>query len=449
LWHIGRSKKMQAPASLSHYAISFGSWMADRGSQVVAEAQFLGIWMAAIHFAFSIVLPDDPSRAIRSLMQSIGSMMGAHSRGSIMHKSMVIALLLVFSIVSCQVPGRLSVQYLSSPDSSYEEVLYDGASSNGSQSVVAIDTPDGEFQTQAIATVQTFATYGPTSGDFLTTASQLENVDTFIPATSNSTMSLSMTSLLAFRERPLSDLSPEAQAFLESRSGKPGVAVVVPEHRTIYTFNGDEPSPMASVAKVAIMLTTMNRAVQEGRDLTDWEIQLLGPMITESDNDSTDILWDAIGGGPAVEAYMRSIGIVDIAPNQSYAWGTSRASAKAMALLLAQLAFGDILTRPLREMSIALLNSVTPSQRWGVTAGIASEPPPGTVIGLKDGWYPARYAWWVNSTGMLIPADGRPPYTIAVLSRGQPSMEYGIATIEGVAQPVHDALHHPLVASAN
>jgi hypothetical protein len=245
----------------------------------------------------------------------------------------------------------------------------------------------------------------------------------------------------AYLERPLSDLSPDAQAFLESRSGKPGVAVIVPDHRTIYTYNGDEPSPMASVAKVAIMLTTMNRAVQEGRDLTDWEIQLLGPMITESDNDSADILWDEIGGGPAVEAYMRAIGIIDIAPNQSYAWGTSRASAKAMALLLAQLAFGDILTRPLREMAISLLSDVTPSQRWGITAGTASEPPVGTIIGLKDGWYPARNAWWVNSVGILIPSDTKPAYTIAILTRGQPTMEYGVETIEVAAQAIHHALH--------
>jgi hypothetical protein len=67
--------------------------------------------------------------------------------------------------------------------------------------------------------------------------------------------------------------------------------------------------------------------------------------------------------------------------------------------------------------------------------------PEGTIIGLKDGWYPAGYAWWVNSAGILIPGDNHAGYTIAILTRGQPTWEYGIETIEGIAGPVHTALH--------
>ncbi|MBI2908006.1 MAG: serine hydrolase [Chloroflexi bacterium] len=248
-------------------------------------------------------------------------------------------------------------------------------------------------------------------------------------------------SVLDFKERPLRDLSAEAQSFLDSRDGKWGVAVVVPSQGVMYTANGDELTPMASVVKVAIMLATMDRAMKEGRNLTKRELQLLRPMITQSDNDSATALWDELGGGAAVTAYVNSLGISDFVPNPWDAWGASRASAKGLASLFAQLAFGNILNEPMREIALELLSNVTPSQRWGVAAGTSSDPPPGTVIGLKDGWYPARYAWWVNSAGMLLPGDDRPPYTIAVLTRGSPSLEYGIATIEGVAQMVHAELH--------
>ncbi|MBI4302416.1 MAG: serine hydrolase, partial [Chloroflexi bacterium] len=198
---------------------------------------------------------------------------------------------------------------------------------------------------------------------------------------------------------------------------------------------------MASVIKVAVMLTTMDQAIREERDLTSWELQQLRPMITESDNDATTALWDELGGGAAIEAYLRSIGVTDIVPNSSDYWGASRASAKAVALLFAKIAFSDILDQPKRQLALELLSEVIPSQRWGVTAGVPDEQPPGTVIGLKDGWYPARYAWWVNSAGILVPGDARPAYAIAVLTRGQPSWEYGIETIEGVAERIYTALN--------
>jgi hypothetical protein len=209
----------------------------------------------------------------------------------------------------------------------------------------------------------------------------------------------------------------------------------------LYAANGDQLMSMASVVKVAIMMTVLDRAVREGREVTRAELSLLEPMIQESDNDSTTLLWDQVGGAPAVESYLRSIGIEDIVPNEQEMWGASRASAKAVAQLFGMIAFGEVLDPQRRGLALELLSGVVPSQRWGVTAGVPDELPAGTIIGLKDGWYPAGFGWWVNSAGMIIPGDDRPAYAIAVLTRGQPSWEYGIATIEGVASRVHDALH--------
>jgi len=132
--------------------------------------------------------------------------------------------------------------------------------------------------------------------------------------------------------------------------------------------------------------------------------------------------------------------VYDVEPNPSDNWGSSRASAKAVALLFAKLAFGDILNAEMRQIAIDNLSDVVPEQRWGVTAGTPEDVPPGTTIGIKDGWYPAGSGWWVNSAGMFIPPDMQAAYTIAVLTQGQPSEAYGIATIEGAAEPIHKAL---------
>ncbi len=251
----------------------------------------------------------------------------------------------------------------------------------------------------------------------------------------------------AFVERPLADLSPDAVAFLAGREGPRGAAVVVPQRATIYTENGDELTPMASVAKVMIMIAVMDRAVREGRDLSAWELSMITPMITVSDNDSASALWADLGGGAAVQQTLRSMGLTASAPNPAEAWGASRSTPKEVALLLTKLALGEILTQPMRDRALALMSAVIPEQTWGVTKGIPTDKPQQAFVAIKDGWLPTQGGWWVNSAGLILPVGDQPAYAMAVLTRQQPSLEYGIATIEGVAERVHAALHAQAAAT--
>jgi len=251
-----------------------------------------------------------------------------------------------------------------------------------------------------------------------------------------------------FVERPLADLSPAAAAFLETREGPRGVAVVVPSQGVVYSYNGDELTPMASVAKVAIMVTVMDRAIREKRTLTDWELSMLRPMITVSDNDSASALWEYVGGGATVEETLRSMGLLATKPNPMEAWGASRSTPKEVALLLAKIALGEILDEPNRELALNLMGQVDPSQTWGITSGVPTDQPLHADIAIKDGWNPTQGGWWVNSAGLVMPLSTKPMYALAVLTRQQPSMEYGIATIEGVASRVHAALHSQVTPTA-
>jgi hypothetical protein len=252
---------------------------------------------------------------------------------------------------------------------------------------------------------------------------------------------VSVPALSSLLELPLSALSPEAARYLEGRRGPVGVAVVVPSRGAVYTWNGHEMLHMASVAKVGIMLTLMDQAMKQGRDLTEAEIAMLTPMITVSDNASATQLWNQVGGGQGAEDYFRSIGLTEINPNKESCWGASYASAHDVAMLFAKLAFGEVLDERLRAVAIGLLQAVDPSQTWGVTAAAPEDRPEGTIVGVKDGWYPADCGWWVNSAGMIVPADDKPAYTIAVLTGEQVTWEYGIETIETVGSFVHAALH--------
>jgi hypothetical protein len=231
-----------------------------------------------------------------------------------------------------------------------------------------------------------------------------------------------------------------ASRFLDGRAPSWGVAVASPATATLYAQNGDAQFELASTVKVLIALAVLDAAQREGRYVDSFELSLLWPMITISDNDSATKLWDQLGGGRGLANYVASVGEAGIKPYDGPFWGTSTASPSSLAKVLARAVFGDLLDSNHRMLFLNLLEKVTPSQRWGITAGLEGEGGVTARIGLKDGWYPAEAGWRVNSVGFVVGTDGQRFYTMAVLTNGQPSWQYGIATIEGVALQVNSTL---------
>jgi hypothetical protein len=85
------------------------------------------------------------------------------------------------------------------------------------------------------------------------------------------------------------------------------------------------------------------------------------------------------------------------------------------------------------------MRSVTPSQKWGVSAGAAGS----ATVELKNGWLPrATHGWRVHSMGHVKGA-GR-DYAIAVMTQDNSTMGYGVSTVEGVSRVVWSALAKPL-----
>jgi beta-lactamase class A len=240
--------------------------------------------------------------------------------------------------------------------------------------------------------------------------------------------------------QPLEDLSREAEAYAVTRPGTVGAAVIVPDRGVMYTFGGDEQFALDSVVKVAILAAELHRVQQEARPLTDREQYLLQIMITVSDNDAAMELWDDVGGGSALHAYLDSIGLPAIQPDPYGYWGDSQASAKDIALLMAKLAWGDILDPSRRELALRILGDVIPEQRWGATAGLPAELPPGTFVAVKNGWYPEDDGWSVNTAGLIVPGDDHPGYAIAVLTKEQPTYDTGMETTEGISARINTAM---------
>ena len=104
--------------------------------------------------------------------------------------------------------------------------------------------------------------------------------------------------------------------------------------------------------------------------------------------------------------------------------------ADQIALLRELVQPGALLTAADRSYALSLMENVTPSQRWGVSGGV----PAGVTVALKNGWLPLDSSdtdWQINSVGW-ISGRGR-DYLMAVLTTGNPTEQYGISTIDGLA----------------
>ena len=76
---------------------------------------------------------------------------------------------------------------------------------------------------------------------------------------------------------------------------------------------------------------------------------------------------------------------------------------------------------------------VIPSERWGTPAGVGA----GITVHVKNGWlpYPTGRDWHINSLGAF--AGPGTAYQMAILTSGNPSMGYGIDTIQGAARVIN------------
>ena len=239
--------------------------------------------------------------------------------------------------------------------------------------------------------------------------------------------------------RPLHELAPEALAFIQTRPGLIAVAIIDLADGRTFTYAEGRRFALASVAKVPIMLTLLERAAREGVPLTEQESNWAMRMITISDNASAATLWRLLGRDSAVGLQLEALGFAPLRFTLVPDWGDMRAGALDMARLFAAIADGSNLAPSSQETALRLLRSVVPEQAWGVSAGLDGQPLP-TSVALKNGQYPDPDGWRVHSAGLVAFGDGPPRYALAILTGQQPSFTVAKVTIEGVAERLYAAL---------
>ena len=240
---------------------------------------------------------------------------------------------------------------------------------------------------------------------------------------------------------------PDALALVESASPRVGVAVLTPDG-TRYAGGDEGTFALASVAKLPVMIATLERARLEQRELTTRERSLLELMITVSSNAATDSLWESLGSGEGVAAILAPYGITSIEFAPDHQWGDSRATPIAIAQLLELLIDDDSPLAPaVRSEALALMRAVVADQRWGASGGIDLGDGDAVTLAIKNGWYPETSGWLLNTAAVIsLSADGTAAsdYIVVVLSEGATTQTEGVRTIEEIAA----AINHELVPVA-
>ncbi len=214
-----------------------------------------------------------------------------------------------------------------------------------------------------------------------------------------------------------------ATAYLDRRSGYTSFAVIDSEgrmsgkhlHRTFVS---------ASVVKAMLLVAYLRKLAREHRGLGAGSRSLLDPMIHVSDNNAATAVW-ARDGDPRLRALARRAGMSDFSIQGI--WANAQISAADQARYFFEM---DSLIPPrFRHFANHLLSHIAGYESWGIPA-IAR--PRGWTVFFKGGWRGTVRGQLVHQIARLQRPHER--VAIAVMTDGDPSMGYGIDTIQGVAK---------------
>ena len=231
-------------------------------------------------------------------------------------------------------------------------------------------------------------------------------------------------------------LTRDIQAARRGRSSTVAVWVDDPGAGITCSLSGSAHFDSASIVKVTILGAVLRKALDQDRYLTSNEVVLLRAMITRSDNNAASTLWARLGRS-YLQHFLNLAGMRQTVLGPGGYWGLTQVTAHdEMLLLRLLLKPNPVLSSNSRAYALSLMAQVISSQRWGVPAGA----PRTVTVHVKNGWLPrATHGWRINSVGGFTWPQGW--YSIVVLSMDNPTMSYGITTVETIARVIHRDLN--------
>jgi len=192
----------------------------------------------------------------------------------------------------------------------------------------------------------------------------------------------------------------------------------------MHTFAPHRVYVSASLVKAMLLVAYLRGIGDRAPDAG--ERASLGPMISSSSNDAADTVYYRVGDA----ALYRLAHLVGMR-NFSVAgyWGNARFSAQDQARLF--LRIDRLVPKASRGYPRSLLSSIVSYQRWGFSRYSLAA---GFKTFFKGGWRSTGAGQLVHEAALF--ERGRTRVSMAVLTDGNPSHEYGTETLRGVAQRI-------------
>jgi Beta-lactamase enzyme family len=217
---------------------------------------------------------------------------------------------------------------------------------------------------------------------------------------------------------PGRDALARARRWLRGRDGRVAFAVIDGAGRLKGT-RLHETFASASLVKAMLLVAFLQQLDRAQRPLDAADRALLDPMIRSSDNDAASAIFERVGQQGLAELALQA-GMTDFTTSPK--WGETSVSAADQARFFALL--DQLLPRRSARLARTLLLGIVPAQTWGIpTVAHAG----GYRVLFKGGWRDDI----LNQAARL--EGPRATFSLAVLSDDNPSMAYGIETVEGVA----------------
>ena len=209
-----------------------------------------------------------------------------------------------------------------------------------------------------------------------------------------------------------------AIGYTDTRTGD--VAFAVRTEDRFYGYRPDHVEWSASVVKAMLMVAYLDEPWVRGRDLNGHDRSLLTPMITESDNDAAQRVFDTVGQF-ALRALAQRVGMTHFAT--SPIWGETQITAADQTRFF--LHIDRYVAARHRAYAMSLLAGIVPSQRWG----IGEVAPKGWRLYFKGGW---GYGTGLLDHQVALLVRGCARVSIAVLTMHDGSHAYGKDTLKGI-----------------
>jgi len=230
-------------------------------------------------------------------------------------------------------------------------------------------------------------------------------------------------------------------AALSGRSSVVGLKVDDTVKGVICDLQQDRRFYSASVVKATILAALLRKLMQAHRYLTSAQRTLATEMITESDNAAASALWAEVGR-PSLQHFLNLASMKQTKLGPGGYWGLTLITAHDQILLLKVLTSkNQVLDYASRSYELSLMARVIASQRWGVPAGAPAD----VTVHVKNGWLPyPGDDWHINSIGSF--SGHHRNYLIVVLTANNPSMPYGVDTVQDVAEVINRDLNEGVTA---